>query len=121
MRYKQRSKIYSQNTLVDPKLVAELIRKSSIGKKDTVVEIDAGRGIITRELIRVAGKVIAVEIDKELCLDLKNKFRNIKNLELICGDFLKFKLPLYHYKVFANIPFIITSDVIRKLTSDNNF
>ena len=121
MRYKKRRGSYSQNFFRSPKLVRKLIRYSSIDKNDIVLEIGAGRGIITQELLKIAGKVIAIEVDKKLCLHLKEKFKYAKNLELIQGDFLNFGLPPYPYKVFANIPFIITADIIRKLTSDDNF
>ncbi|KKQ41855.1 MAG: rRNA (Adenine-N(6)-)-methyltransferase [Microgenomates group bacterium GW2011_GWC1_37_8] len=121
MLYKVRRRLYSQNFLRDPKLVEKLIRNSSIGKSDTVLEIGPGKGIITRELVKTSGKVIAVELDRKLFLHLNKKFRNIKNLKLVQGDFLRFNLPQSSYKVFANIPFNITSQVIRKLSSDNNF
>ena len=121
MRYKQRRGSYSQNFFRSPKLVRKLIRYSSIDKNDIVLEIGAGRGIITQELLKIAGKVIAIEVDKKLCLHLKEKFKYAKNLELIQDNFLNFELPTYPYKVFANIPFIITADIIRKLTSDDNF
>ena len=120
MKYKLRQKLYSQNFLRNPKLVAKLIRNSSIGKKDTVLEIGPGKGIITSELLKVTKKVIAVELDKKLCLYLKERFKDTKNLELMNANFLSFKLPSYPYKVFSNTPFIITTDVIRKLTSDDN-
>ena len=121
MGYKQRRKLYSQNNLVNPKLVAKLIRLSSIDKKDAVLEIGSGKGIITSELVKTAEKVIAVELDEKLCLYLKTRFQNVNNFELHLENFLDFALPPYSYKVFSNIPFIITADVIRKLTSDKNF
>jgi 23S rRNA (adenine-N6)-dimethyltransferase len=121
MRYKLRRKLLSQNFLRNPKLVAKLIRKTSIGKSDTVIEVGPGKGVITSELVKVAGKVVAVELDLKLYMHLKNKFATVQNLNLINADFLKINLPSYTYKVFANIPFIITADAIRKLTSDRNF
>ena len=121
MKYQRRRRLYSQNFLHSPELIAKLIGISSIGKNDTVVEIGPGRGLITRRLLEIAGKVIAIELDNKLYLKLKNKFTRSKNLDLVNADFLKFNLPNYGYKVFANIPFIITADIIRKLTSDNNF
>jgi 23S rRNA (adenine-N6)-dimethyltransferase len=121
MLYKVRRRLYSQNFLRNPKLVNKLVGTSSIGKKDTVIEIGPGTGKITSKLLQSARKVIAVEIDKKLFLFLNQKFRYAKDLELIRGDFLEFKLPKFPYKIFANLPFNMTSDVIRRLTSDNNF
>ena len=121
MKYELRRRLYSQNNLVNPKLIAKLIRKFSIGKNDKVIEIGPGRGIITQELLKASGKVIAVEIDNHLYHHLVEKYKYSKNLELMQGDILKFNLPSCAYKVFANIPFIITADIIKKLTSDSNF
>lgn len=117
--YKVRRRLYSQNFLRNPKLVKKLIRNSSIGKSDTVLEIGPGRGIITEGLLNAAGRVVAVEMDHNLYHFLKGKFKKAKNLQLYQADFLSFKLPIRPYKVFANVPFIITSDVVRKLTNDN--
>jgi 23S rRNA (adenine-N6)-dimethyltransferase len=120
MRYKLRRKLHSQNFLHDPKLVSKLIRKTSIGKSDTVLEIGPGKGLIISELVKVAGKVIAVELDHNLYLHLIAKFTGVSNLEIFHADFLKFELPNYTYKIFANIPFIITADIVRKITTDRH-
>lgn len=121
MFYKQRRIAYSQNFLRDPELVNKLIRNSSLGKKDIVLEIGPGRGIITSRLLKVSKKVVVIELDKNLFLNLNEKFNTANNLELIHSNFLEYNLPNYPYKVFANIPFFITADVIKKLTSDNYF
>jgi 23S rRNA (adenine-N6)-dimethyltransferase len=122
MYYKPRRQAFlSQNFLRDPELVDKLIRNTSIGKNDTVLEIGPGRGIITTRLLKFSKKVIAIELDKNLLLRLREKLRPVNNLELIHSDFLTFELPSSPYKVFANIPFFITADVIRKLTESDNF
>src|SRR3989344_7221216 len=119
--YKIRRKLLSQNFLRNPELVKKLLRKSSIGKSDTVLEIGPGRGIITSELLRSAGKVIAIELDNNLYSHLVNGYRSNNKFEIVNANFLEFKLPTFSYKVFANIPFSITADIIRRLTSDHNF
>lgn len=111
---------YSQNFLKDKNLVASLLSKSSITKNDTVFDIGAGQGIITDELIKVSGKVIAFEIDKNLCEKLSQRLKDNKTVEVKTGNFLDFPLPNYPYKVFSNIPFNITSAVIKKLTEAPN-
>lgn len=110
---------YSQNFLKDKNLIANLIGKSSITKNDTVYDIGAGQGIITDELSKVSGKVTAFEIDKNLYSKLSQRLRN-QNVELRLGNFLDFPLPSFGYKVFSNIPFNITSAVIKKLTEAPN-
>lgn len=120
MKYKRRRRLYSQNFLCTPELTRKLIGRASIGKKDTVLEIGPGKGVMTNELLKVAGKVIAVELDYKFCLHLKKRFYTKRNFELHHGNFLKFPLPPNSYKVFSNIPFGITAGILRKLTEDEN-
>lgn len=111
-----RRRILSQNFLTNRKLIEKLVRKSSIGLKDTVLEIGPGRGIVTEYLVRKSKRVIAVELDRDLYFYLKSRFRDYKNkLVLINKDILECKLPNYPYKVFSNIPFSIEGKIIRRL------
>lgn len=122
MYYKPRRQAsLSQNFLRNPQLVTRLIGNSSIGNQDVVLEIGPGKGIITSQLQEFAGKVIAIEKDYVLFKSLMKKFHKSCNLELIHSNFLNYQLPDFPYKVFANIPFIITADILKKLTSDSNF
>jgi len=111
---------YSQNFLRDNRLVKNLIRKSEISSNDIVYEIGAGEGIITQELLKRAKRVVAFELDRNFFNRLTQKFRDEENLELKAKDFLDCDLPNYPYKVFSNIPFNITSAIIKKLTSAIN-
>ncbi len=72
MKFKQR--LLSQNFLTDPRLVAHLVSLAKFKQSDTVIDIGAGTGALTAELAKVAGEVIAVEIDSELTDQLKTKF-----------------------------------------------
>lgn len=65
-------------------------------------------------------KIIAIEIDTDLYLYQKEKFKLSKNLKLINCDFLEYHLPVDPYKVFANIPFSIEGIIIRKLLNTSN-
>jgi len=111
---------YSQNFLKDKGLVAKLISQSTITKDDTVFDIGAGQGVITDELIKASGKVIAFEIDSNLFGKLEHRLESNKSVEVRLGNFLDYPLPNYPYKVFSNIPFNITSAVIKKLTEAQN-
>lgn len=111
---------YSQNFLKDKGLVANIVRLSSITKEDVVYDIGAGQGIITDELVKVGGKVVAFEIDKNLYEKLSQRLKNEKAVEVKLGNFLEQPLPNYSYKVFSNIPFNITASVIKKLTETPN-
>lgn len=110
---------YSQNFLADPELVKALINKSSITTNDIVYEIGAGEGIITKQLLLKAKKVIAFELDRNFFGILDRKFEGKISVELKLADFLNSALPNYPYKVFSNIPFNITSAIIKKLTLES--
>lgn len=110
---------YSQNFLQNTELVKSLVKKSGISKDDTVLEIGAGEGIITAELLDIAGKVIAFEVDKHFYDKLEKKFQGNTLLHLNFEDFLEADLPNYPYKVFSNIPFNLTAAIIKKLTLEN--
>jgi len=110
----------SQNFLTSSAIIRRLLKKTDITKTDTVLEIGAGKGHITAALLEKSNQVIAVEIDPRLTEYLKNKFDRAENLTLVQDDFLKTPLPTTPYKVFANIPFSRTTEIIRKLTSAKN-
>jgi 23S rRNA (adenine-N6)-dimethyltransferase len=111
---------YSQNFLKSVELVRNLIGQSGVSENDTVIEIGAGEGIITAELLNKAKKVIAFELDKDFFDKLSQKFQDNRQLDLKNEDFLASPLPNYPYKVFSNIPFNITSAIIKKLTFGRN-
>jgi 23S rRNA (adenine-N6)-dimethyltransferase len=110
---------YSQNFLQNQALVKKLVDMSDIGKDDVVYEIGAGLGIITEELLKKAGKVVAFELDQNLFAKLQQKFSGEKSLELNPEDFMSSILPKSSFKVFSNIPFNITAAIIKKLTFEN--
>lgn len=107
--------LLAQNFLKSQSLVERLILKTSIDGSDTVYEIGPGDGIITRALARKAAKVIAIEIDQYLVEKLREAFKEQKNIEIYHGDFLDYHITSHKYKIFSNIPFNITSDIVRKI------
>lgn len=113
--YKSRRKLLSQNFLCNPPLIRQLVGRSSIGGDDLVLEIGPGKGFITGELLRVARRVVAVELDAKLVLHLRRYFPDEPRLQLVLKDFLDHPLPATPYKVFANIPFAIEGKIVRKL------
>jgi 23S rRNA (adenine-N6)-dimethyltransferase len=111
----------SQNYLTGAATINHLMRRTSLSKDDHVLEIGPGKGHITRALLRRCGRVTAVELDADLCRTLRDRFAGENNLRLIHADFLKFKLPKTGcYKVFSNIPFNHTTEILRRLTECRN-
>lgn len=106
---------FSQNFIKSSVLVKQLLSVSSIDSNDLVVEIGPGQGIITQELLNIAREVIAVEKDRDLIQDLRNDFDQYQNLKIVQENFLDWSLPQKPFKIFSNIPFSITADIIDKL------
>lgn len=108
---------HSQNFLKSRYLVDRLLDKSTIGADDVVYEIGPGKGIITERLAQRCRQVVAIEKDSSLVRALQAKFVGINTIRLREGDFLQYRLPRDHYKVFASIPFNITGAIVTRLTT----
>ncbi len=111
------SKRLGQNFLINRKIIEKIIRWSELSQKDTVLEIGAGIGNLTSELAKGVKRVIAIEKDKRLIPILKERLGELKNVEIVEGDVLKIdfeKLKINSvYKVVANLPYYITSPILR--------
>jgi len=110
----------SQNFLTNERLVAQLIDRSSIGPDDTVVEIGPGAGVITGPLARRCRCVVAIEKDERLAALLRRRFRDAARVAVRRADVLRAPLPDTPYKVFANIPFNVTTAIVSKLVTAPN-
>lgn len=108
----------SQNFLTSARVISRLMALTDLSSEDTVLEIGAGKGHITRALAQRCGRVLTYEIDPALTARLKDSLP--ENVRLYPVDFLRAKLPQGRYKVFANIPFSITTGILRKLTEASN-
>ncbi|MCH5260999.1 MAG: 23S ribosomal RNA methyltransferase Erm [Lachnospiraceae bacterium] len=112
---------YSQNFITDRKLINRIVHLSNIDKNDTVLEIGTGKGHLTEALCREGRFVYSVEIDRRLYESTREKLSRYSNLNLIHGDFLNYSLPKKgDYKVYANIPYFITTQIVEKLTQVSN-
>lgn len=112
-----RNHLLSQHFLKSPRLALILIGHSNLKKRDTVIEIGAGSGVITSALAHRVHHVIAIEPDHTTAAKLRTNLikRNIGNVEIVEQDFLDYKLPSTPYKIFSNPPFHLSSKIIHKL------
>ena len=112
----------SQHFLRSPRLALILIGHSNLKKRDTVVEIGAGSGVITSALSHRVKNVIAIEPDHITAEKLRENLKKheIENVEIIEKDFREVKLPEGEYKVFANPPFHLSSEIFHKLIEVEN-
>ena len=108
---------FGQHFLFDPNILKKIISCSGISKDDTVVEIGAGLGTLTRFLSLYAKKVIAIELDKRLIEKLEGILSESNNVEIIQADALKFPYNTIEdkFKVVANIPYYITTPILFRL------
>ena len=119
-------KKYGQNFLKDKNLLAQIVGFSKADKTTHVLEIGPGAGALTKEIAKVAGSVVAVEIDRDLEPVLKKNLEGISNCGIVFGDFLKMEedkiqeLVGENYLVVANLPYYITTPILFKFFEMKN-
>ena len=111
-----------QHFLIDGEVLQLIIQAAELNSRDVVMEIGPGLGILTRELARRAGRVIAIELDSKLAGILKQTLASFNNVTIINEDILQTEPAAllqevvdrpFSYKVVANLPYYITSPVLR--------
>lgn len=112
-----------QNFLQDPLALQKIVDAAEIQTEDHVLEIGPGLGSLTRYLARSAKEVVAVELDPNLLPPLRAILTPFPNARVIQGDILKLSphdlITEKDYLVVANIPYYITSAVIRHLLEND--
>src|SRR5690625_69049 len=102
---------YTQHFLNNRFTIQEMLNHAQISENDMVIDIGAGKGALTNPLSRKAKKVIAVELDRHLACSLKRSFGNSPTVKVLNLNFLDMPLPKNSFKVVANIPYNITTDI----------
>lgn len=118
-RYFRTKKRLGQNFLIDGEVISDILQFAQITSEDTILEIGAGVGFVTEQLVKHAKKVIAIELDEDAIKELKKI--DAPNLEIIHNDILKTDLSSIcdgKIKVVANIPYYITSPIIAHLLGE---
>ncbi len=116
-------KKFGQNFLIDTHVLDKIISAADITKDDMVLEIGPGIGTMTQYLAEAAGKVVAVEIDKNLIPILEDTLSGYDNVRVINEDVMKLDIPKLAkeenegrpIKVVANLPYYITTPIIMGL------
>ncbi len=101
-----------QHFVIDKNILERVTKLAKITKNDIVLEIGAGTGNLTKFLLKKAGKIHAIELDKTLLPELK-KIKSSK-LNIISGNALTVKFPKFD-KIAANVPYSISEPLIQKL------
>lgn len=117
-------KRFAQHWLRSEAALTKIVAAAGLNPTDRLLEVGPGTGILTRKLLPLAESVVAVEIDRDLCLLLTKQFGREKKFLLLQGDFLELDwegilatLPNFSppNKVVANIPYNITGPILEKL------
>lgn len=119
----QPRKSLGQNFLADQRALERIVEAAELGPGDIVLEIGPGLGTLTRCLAAGAGWVVAIELDQRLVEVLKQTLADLPNVEIIHGDILELnpadllerQMASFQYKVVSNLPYYITSAVLRHL------
>ncbi|MBC7190258.1 ribosomal RNA small subunit methyltransferase A [Candidatus Aerophobetes bacterium] len=111
---------FSQNFLIDERIVLRIVEEIAPGEDDFIVEVGAGTGILTSHLVKKAKKVLAIEIDRDLCRILEDELGENKNLIIMCEDIKKIDLDRLfpeekRVKIVGNLPYYFISDLLLTL------
>ncbi|GAB4553143.1 MAG: 16S rRNA (adenine(1518)-N(6)/adenine(1519)-N(6)) -dimethyltransferase RsmA [Anaerolineae bacterium] len=117
-------KSLGQNFLQDPNTLEKIANAAEIGREDTVLEIGAGTGALTVKLAQRAGHVLAVEIDERLIPILHHQLGEFRNVSVVQADISTTDIDTLvgegDYCVVANLPYYITSAILRDLFEAKN-
>ena len=108
-------KKFGQHFLADERILSAIVDALAPTPADTVVEIGPGRGSLTDILALRSGRVVAVEIDRALAVQLRDKYSGQKNVEIIEGDFLEADLRVVagdDFLLIGNVPYNITTPIV---------
>lgn len=118
MSSSSKRKMLGQNFLVDEGVAEQIVEAAGVSSADTVLEIGPGRGALTKILAEKAGRVLAVEVDKKLVKELRDKFGGVSNLEILEADALTvpddvLRLPR-EFILVANLPYASGAAILRR-------
>ena len=106
---------------MDAKVIRGLVEGADVSEGALVVDVGAGNGLITAELSGRGARVIAIEKDAKLVRRLQDTFARDESVDVVAGDVLAVALPGESIAVVANIPFGITTKILRRLMSTESF
>lgn len=107
-----------QHFMHNKKVIQDIVTQANVSRDDTVLELGAGKGALTIVLNELAGKVLAIEYDENLVNQLRS--RMLKNTKVIQQDIMKLRLPKEKFIVVSNIPYAITTFIMKLLLSHPN-
>ena len=119
------TKSLGQNFLVDQSVPRDIVDGADVGPEDLVIEIGPGVGTLTAQLLKIAKKVVAIELDDTLIPILTEELGEYPNFSLIHNDALKVNFDEVigdeqSVKLVANLPYYVTTPIIVKLLKEKH-
>ena len=111
---RSKRRILGQHFLTNPEILDRIVEYGQLSECDVVLEVGAGRGELTKRIAEKTGKVIAVELDRELAKELERNLSTYSNVEILIGDVLKLR-PTGFNKVVSNPPYSISRKLLEWL------
>jgi 16S rRNA (adenine1518-N6/adenine1519-N6)-dimethyltransferase len=124
MYHMRPQKSFGQNFLIDRAVLDAIVQAAELASEDEVLEAGAGTGVLTRELARMAKRVVAVENERDMLTLLEKTTGEFSNVERVACDLLLFDPVKFfaqrHYKLVANLPYYITAPTFRHFLESAN-
>lgn len=118
------NKAFGQNFLIDRAVLRQIVAAAEIDVADSVLEVGAGTGVLTRELARQARRVVAVELERDMLALLAETTRGLSNVEIVARNLLYLDpVDVFGdapYKLVANLPYYITAPTFRHFLESAN-
>jgi len=120
-------KKFSQNFLLDENLIRKIVDSANLDENVGVIEIGPGLGALTKEIVKIAKKVLLYEIDSDLIPHLNNFFKNNDNISILNSDILRADINkdiqenfegIGRIIVISNLPYHITTPIIMKFLEE---
>jgi len=111
------NKSFGQNFLIDRSVLAQIVDAAEVSGEDEILEVGAGTGVLTRELAKLARRVVAVELERDMLALLEKTTASLSNVELVARNLLFLNATEIFaqspYKLVANLPYYITAPTFR--------
>lgn len=118
------NKSFGQNFLIDRSVLGQIVDAAEVDGEDEILEVGAGTGVLTRELAKLARRVVAVELERDMLALLEKTTAHLSNVELVARNLLFLNatdiFAQSPYKLVANLPYYITAPTFRHFLESEN-
>jgi 16S rRNA (adenine1518-N6/adenine1519-N6)-dimethyltransferase len=106
-------KSFGQNFLIDSAVLNRIVKAAALTPEDRVIEVGPGPGVLSQRIAPLVGKLVAVEIDEKMIAPWLDLMKSFQNVQILNQDVLHYLPEDTSYKLVANIPYYITSPILK--------